>query len=143
MLTNLINYMLTFQGVSIICVAIVLWALISALTFDKHFKPLIADFENHLRELLKTEDKQHFAEFFSEQDEIFRASPLLKHSWQEFTEILIFPVTDRDEIKILNATQPDNFFNRQSLLEPRINLRFYNALPNLLTGGGILGTFVG
>lgn len=139
-----IDFMMTFEGASVICLIIVLWGGIAAYTFNRRIDPLLADFRAELNTLLSTaKDEEQFADYFSELDDSFRKSHLLKHSWREFTEILIFPITQDDEIKVLNATPPGSFFNRHTLLEPRINLRFYNAMPNLLTGAGILGTFLG
>ena len=67
--------------------------------------------------------------------------PLLGHSWHEFVETLIMP-RDGEHHRISNAVPAEDAFSRQSVLR-EVNLRFYASVPNMLTGLGILGTFIG
>jgi len=55
---------------------------------------------------------------------------------------LLFPGIEDDAERIRNTEKPTGFFNRNSLLGG-LNVRFYNALPNILTGSGIMFTFIG
>lgn len=68
---------------------------------------------------------------------------ILGHLWSEFDETLVKTKTEEGEEKVFNTIDANHFFNDNTLIEPRINLRFYNALPGYLTGLGILGTFLG
>ena len=133
-------------GIAVVVGAISLWAIWAARRFHEKFLPLTQDFHSCLAALKQTDNERQFAESFHELSEQFTSSVVLGHAWSEFTETLIFPDIDEeavDDIKIRNTAAPDSFFSRGNLLEPRVNLRFYSAMPNLLTGTGILGTFVG
>lgn len=92
--------------------------------------------------LVKFSDKipEGFEEF---NEEMLAKERDVSHLWSEFNETLVkFKGTDGGE-KVYNTIDSDHFFNQNSLVIPRLNLRFYNAVPGLLTGLGILGTFIG
>ncbi|WP_155984429.1 MULTISPECIES: anti-phage ZorAB system protein ZorA [unclassified Thioalkalivibrio] len=136
----------SLPGIAVISGAIILWAVIATFRFTSRIDPLTQDFRASIKVLEGAWGQAEFAQNFFDIDEAFRRSTLLRHAWSEFCETLIFPDdpdATSDQPIIKNTAPPDSYFNRQNLLEPRVNLRIYNALPNLLTGTGILGTFVG
>lgn len=65
---------------------------------------------------------------------------LFKKAWQEFKESLIIP--ERRKV-VYKTDEASLFFSEDRLLGQSLNLRFWNSLPALLVGLGILGTFVG
>ncbi len=80
----------------------------------------------------------------SELEEIFKHSdnffkPFSK-AWQEFRESLITP--DRREV-VYKTDEASLFFSEERLIGQYMNLRFWNSVPAILVGIGILGTFVG
>lgn len=134
------------EGIIVIAGVIALWAFLAAHRLGKRLRPLSEDLARCVDALKKTNTEREFAEHFHDLSEQFNESVVLRHAWSEFTETLIFPDIDQEDaqdIRIRNTTAPERFFNRANLLEPRVNLRFYSAMPNLLTGTGILGTFIG
>ena len=62
--------------------------------------------------------------------------------WKEFAETLVHPTPDSDE-PIRNPQAVSRYLNDTSIIFPKISFDFYRSVPNLLTGFGILGTFVG
>ena len=75
--------------------------------------------------------------------EKFSSKVKLTEAWQEFEDSLI--TRDRGENKSV-AYKTDEaalFFSEDRLLDQHLNLRFWNSVPALLVGFGILGTFVG
>jgi uncharacterized protein YukE len=76
----------------------------------------------------------------------------MKHSWNLFSNSLIRPSADsgdtekqkniRDK-RVLSTTGAETFFNEESIISPNLDQRLFNAIPNYLTGLGILGTFMG
>lgn len=90
-------------------------------------------------------NKLEFPEYYYELREWMNEDKYLKDSWREFEETLLLPGEDFDGDKevIMNTHLPAVYFNQKNLLLPNINLRYYNALPNILTGLGIVGTFIG
>ena len=62
--------------------------------------------------------------------------------WAEFVETLVLPAPDSD-LPIRNTVEVSRYLNDSTIIFPRISFSFYQSVPNLLTGLGILGTFVG
>ena len=74
--------------------------------------------------------------------EKFNRNKELADAWQEFEDSLI--TRDHNENQILYKTDEASlFFSEERLLEQHLNIRFWNSVPALLVGLGILGTFVG
>jgi len=74
----------------------------------------------------------------------------LAHLWSEYCETLhlpkgsLDPMTGVSKDAAYRATVPaEAFFNAQSVYEGRIHTEFFKHLPGLLTGLGIIGTFLG
>ena len=65
---------------------------------------------------------------------------LFKKAWQEFKESLVIP--ERRKV-VYKTDEASLFFSEDRLLGQSLNLRFWNSVPALLVGLGILGTFVG
>lgn len=65
------------------------------------------------------------------------------HFWQEFDETIIKTKDESDNFKIYNTVDAHQFFNFSSLVKTTIDIRYYNAIPGILTGLGLLGTFLG
>ena len=63
-------------------------------------------------------------------------------AWTEFAETLILPESESDD-PIRNTSEVSRYLNDATIISPRISSGFYQAVPNLLTGVGILGTFFG
>lgn len=121
---------------------IVLWAVIVFWRFKQRLRPLAKELAELHQLLVGTETPGDFAAKFSELNERFGSSRLLGSQWREFRETLLLPEGDESPV-ISNSVSAGAFFSRDDLLSPHLNLRLYNAFPNLLTGSGILGTFVG
>lgn len=107
-------------------------------------KPLKRDLGFAIESIEGTsEEPEQFALEFYDFNERNKNINRLKRIWQDYQETLVYP--SEYEVKpCICATAPaSEFFNQMSLLSDYVNLRFYNSLPNILTGLGILGTFVG
>ena len=63
-------------------------------------------------------------------------------AWTEFVETLILPGPESGD-PIRNTSEVSRYLNDATIVFPRISSGFYQAVPNLLTGFGILGTFLG
>lgn len=118
----------------LICLGIFLWKtilrsrLISNLVNEvsKHVKPAKPDILPQLKE------------------EFDRNSNELAEVWQEFQNSLITREPKENQQKIVYKTDEASiFFSEERLLGQYMNLRFWNSVPALLVGLGILGTFVG
>jgi hypothetical protein len=66
------------------------------------------------------------------------ANPLLKEKWGEYAATL-----DAGQGAVTGSLPAEEFFSEESLVAPNYRERLYAAIPNYLTGIGILGTFLG
>ena len=64
-------------------------------------------------------------------------------AWQEFEDSLITRQRDENQEVVYKTDEASYFFSEDRLLGQYMNLRFWNSIPAILVGLGILGTFVG
>lgn len=81
-----------------------------------------------------------FAKQFEEHDREF--SDDFGLPWMEFVETLILPAPGSDE-PIRNTREVSRDLNDQTIVFPKLSVGWHLSVPNLLTGIGILGTFIG
>ncbi len=62
--------------------------------------------------------------------------------WKAFVETLVRPAPGSND-PIRNTGEVSWYLNDATIIVPKIDFRWYESMPNLLTGGGILGTFLG
>ena len=84
--------------------------------------------------------RTRFAQAFEDYD--VKATDVLGLPWREFVERLILPAPGSPE-PIRNTREVSHDLNEQTIVFPRIEQRIFRSIPNLLTGIGILGTFLG
>ena len=63
-------------------------------------------------------------------------------AWKEFVETLVLPEPDSGD-PIRNTGEVSKYLNDATIIFPKVPFGFYHSVPNLLTGLGILGTFLG
>ncbi|MGF1692364.1 hypothetical protein [Photobacterium kagoshimensis] len=76
------------------------------------------------------------------------ATDCLKASWEEYQRSMQFPGVDYTLSKgqapaLRNTMQVKSLFNSSNIVESKLNVRMYTSTPNILTGLGLLFTFVG
>lgn len=145
-LSNVMNFITSTEFIFLYCGGIIAIAIWSAISFWLRFSPVNGSMHNALKQTNATpKNKLEFPEYYYELREWMNEDKYLKDSWREFEETLLLPGEDFDGDKevIMNTHLPAVYFNQKNLLLPNINLRYYNALPNILTGLGIVGTFIG
>ena len=86
------------------------------------------------------EVRKRFAEQFESYDR--RASAALHLPWDEFVERLILPEPGSGQ-PIRNTSDVAGDLNDQTIVFPQVHARLFHSIPNMLTGFGILGTFLG
>lgn len=119
--------------------------LIVLLQFYWKLKPLRKALNGVIKIVQSTGTMESFAGEFPDLDDRISMEPVLLHPWNEFKETLLFPGVELEsDLEQIHNTHPAGFFfSRESIIAPRLNLRFYNAFPGILTALGIMGTFVG
>ncbi|MDR1080776.1 MAG: hypothetical protein LBQ79_07395 [Deltaproteobacteria bacterium] len=93
------------------------------------------------RSIRRVPRTEHFANNFVGVSKSIERNALLREKWTEFRESLFMPEGGGTAVF---ASQPaEAFFSEDGFLLRHYNERFFSAVPNLLTGMGILGTFLG
>lgn len=103
--------------------------------------------------MLSSMDKKELSYRFQQLDEFMKNNSYTSTSWEDFKKALIFPeklYTASQQDKIANNYSPDIyltvdsafFFNEESLVHSKINYKFIQAMPTLLTGLGPFFTFL-
>ena len=74
-------------------------------------------------------------------EEIDNSNNRLQKLWKEFDESLI-KKSDDDKFIIRNSIDAEYFFNKNTMIS-NLGSKLFNAIPGMLLGIGLLGTFVG
>ncbi|MBL4236826.1 methyl-accepting chemotaxis protein [Vibrio fluvialis] len=113
--------------------------------FLKKCYSLKAQLQPVVDHLSRIEGMEQFPEEFYELEDTIANSPIMKNPWREFSEVLLRPGEHHltDSSVIVNTSRPQQFFSDQTIIRPHVNVRYFNSVPNKLTGLGILGTFLG
>ncbi len=127
---------------SVICAAIILWAFWEFRRLQRALDSIKLQLKQACDLITQYTSEKEFALNFQEFQTQIEQLSILKHAWNEFSETLL-PSVDEEPLVVYNTRSAAAFFHQEVILGTRINLRFYNAFPNFLTGAGILGTFIG
>lgn len=96
-----------------------------------------------MRAVGKEDTRGKFANGFARIDGEIAKNRALGDAWSEFTECLILPTDASPTKEVQNTRDPSSYFSAASIIDPKLNVRFYSSIPGHLTGLGILGTFLG
>ena len=102
--------------------------------------PLYRRLRNAKRELTDVNGALDFVDAFEGYNT--HVEKALGLPWTEFVETLLLPEPESGD-PIRNTGDVSRYLNDATIIFPNISTGFYQAVPNLLTGMGILGTFVG
>ncbi len=91
--------------------------------------------------LINEVTKDDFADKFEQINLAVQDIPVLKQQWYLFQQSLTH--TEVGAKQYFYSQAPAYFFNSQKIIAPRINLRFYQTVPNLLVQIGLFFTFLG
>jgi methyl-accepting chemotaxis protein len=128
------------------CGLIVSLFLLCIIRFYYLFNPIKKQMNAACLKLQESErNKLAFPAKFYEFKDWINNQKYLADAWREYEETLLIPGEDFEDEReiILNTHLTSVYFNQKSILWHHIDMRFYNAFPNILTGLGIVGTFVG
>ena len=134
------DFFLTDDFVWSYCGLIVAAALYWAGKLSYDARALHAKLRNANDELSVIDGKGDFAHAFEQYNSHARTAFGLP--WTEFVETLVLPAPGSGD-PIRNTSELSRYLNDTTIIFPRISFGFYQSVPNLLTGLGILGTFMG
>lgn len=125
--------------VIIICLIILGISIKELVDFSSKIKPLetglktFNDFLSHFDSELNRAQCQEISSFLNK-------GHFFENQWSEFSETII--LGNEDESTAYNTEQSENYFNKTSLLEYSIDTNHFTSIPGVLTGIGLLGTFI-
>ena len=122
------------------CGIIVAFAFSCAGALAWQARPLHRRLRRVCKRLEHVDGEQGFVSAFDEYNR--HAEEAFGLPWKEFVETLVLPEPDSGA-PIRNTGEVSRYLNDATIIFPRIPFGFYQAVPNLLTGVGILGTFLG
>jgi len=141
-MNNIADFVTSPPGVFLFCFGIILSTVYIYFNFLKEITPISEQLKKAVMIIGKLPSDEMFAIHFEEFEREIKKIPILKQVWYEFSETLIIDPQLSPPV-VLNTEAAEHFFTRNALIGNRLNLRFYSSFPNLLTGFGILGTFIG
>ena len=147
MLNNLdLSALVSTNSIYLYCGIILAIGALSYIRFSLLINPIIKELKDAISRINQSErDKTGFPEDYYQFKAWMEDTEYLDDSWREFEETLLIPGEDFDGERqvILNTHLTSVHFNQKNILWHKVNMRYYNALPNMLTGLGIVGTFIG
>ena len=135
-----LEFALTEGFVRWYCGVIIAFFLFFAGRLAWHAIPLYRGLRNVNKELKDVNGEQEFVDAFEKYDS--HVGQAFGLPWMEFVETLVRPEPESGD-PIRNTGEVSRYLNDATIIFPRISSGFYQAVPNLLTGMGILGTFLG
>ena len=140
---NIAEFIVSSNFVLIFCSSLVVIAIAVFLYFAIKTRPIKKHLKIALKKLQEMPPSENFFNEYKEFDAYISSNQILQHKWAEFKKSFIFPSPTGDNQAICNSEESAEYFNEGSIISGRVNLRFFTAFPNYLTGTGILGTFIG
>ena len=122
------------------CVLIFVFFGVCVVRLSVQSKSLGRKLREATKKLRGIEGEEGFVEHFEEYHQYVEKR--FGGVWQEFVEMLIMPPLGSSD-PIRNTSEVSKYLNDTTIIFPKVHLRFYHSLPNLLMGVGILGTFLG
>ena len=141
-LDHLAEVIISGWGVGGACAAIVGFALITAFCYFRRTRPFISELGASIARIRELADPTDFAVNFKKFSDWMSDQPMMGHFWSEFNETLV-QIPPPQQPVVANSDEAACCFNEANLLTQHLNLRFFAAIPNYLTGFGITGTFIG
>ncbi len=122
------------------CLAIFGFLATIVFRLGREVRPLKARLKGWSDRISRLDGEEDFAQQFETYHSGMRQD--FGTPWEEFVETLVLPVPQSGE-PIRNTRQVSRYLNDSTIIFPRLSFDFYRSVPNLLTGLGILGTFIG
>lgn len=140
-LGNVLLWLVTSNATYVLCGAILTVALVWGVYAQLRIWRARQSLKETVASLSIIKSERDFTAAFEGFNEKLSYHPLLGHAWTEFADTLILPTEPSDVCR--NSEAPELFFNAETVAAAAVNLRLLHAMPNYLTGFGILGTFIG
>lgn len=135
----LFEFLVSEWGAFVISLAIAGVGVWRLLRFSRAVAQCRNEVERATSSLMSLEPGRIYDEFENISSDL-RALHAIGPIWERYTSALIW---DHEEKRVWSTVDPSLLWDGELLLESYVNLRCHRGVPNLLTGLGLLGTFIG
>ena len=133
--------LLSYDFVIVACIAILMYMVYGWQQIVRKARPLKMRFKTLTAKLRRIDGPRAFTQAFEEYNR--EADTTIGLPWREFVDTLVIPDPDDADGIIRNTADGSKYLNDNTIIFPELSLKTYQALPNRLTGMGILATFLG
>ncbi|AKU92633.1 putative membrane protein [Vulgatibacter incomptus] len=143
-MTEIAKLLTSTESVWVSCLFIVAVGVVPFLMMWGKLRSVRVDAEKGIGTLATADGKSAFRANYEDHDARFLENRVLGKTWREYRRTFEFPASlGGAAAPVRTPLEASAFFQAERLMADRLNLRRYGAVPNILTGLGILGTFVG
>ena len=122
----------SLEGVCLFCFSIIFVTItVYLFGFRRKASALIRNLKRAIKSLKQASGPDSFATKFTKLDEDFCNNQDIGHCWREFKETLVMPSVTAADPVICNTEESVCFFNENTVITNRINLKFYMKLSQL------------
>ena len=136
-----VQALLSYEFIVAACVIIASYMVYGWVQIVRKARPLKTKLTTLTSKLRGMDGPRAFTEAFEEYNE--EANATIGLPWREFVDTLVIPDTDDGNGIIQNTADGSKYLNDNTIIFPELSLKTYQAVPNRLTGMGILATFLG
>jgi hypothetical protein len=123
--------------------AVVLVALFVATWFILSLWPFRRELDFARRRLESIPGPAEFATEFDEVSEEFKKTRYVGSEWEQFEKTLVLPGSGRRRVEAIRSTRrAADALTLEALVKGKVNLAFFESVPNLFVGFGLLLTFL-
>ena len=133
--------LLSYEFIIVACTAILTYMVYGWQQIVRKARPLKMKFRTLTAKLRSIDGPRAFTQAFEEYNR--EADTTIGLPWREFVDTLVIPDPDDADGIIRNTADGSKYLNDNTIIFPELSLKTYQALPNRLTGMGILATFLG
>lgn len=128
--------------VALLIGVILIFFLYQVFTLFYGSRPINKDLNDGLQKLSKYDTESLSAQQFQEINDEFGTIGILSEQWHEFSETVVSIKDNEGNDHIYNTEQVDGYINCETVVSANIHSSWYNSVPGILTGIGLLGTFI-
>ena len=124
-------------GIILITFAVLMWMVVKVWWVRRPLTMVATELQN-----LRHQQSVLDAEGLNRLDGLFGKVESLTQTWEEFRETVLVNEDSPGRIRVYNTRPAEEFFTEDNLINQRINLSFYSSFPGIVTGIGLLLTFL-
>lgn len=139
---SLVSFFASSYGTYSMVLAIATFGLYAYIDFLRKSGAILRAVTNFTNAVRHIDPSNFHAEYHELDESVGQRNQWFRSFWIEYSRNFHKP-PDKPGQKLYSTADPRVYFNETSVVFPRLNVRWWNAVPGLLIAAGIFGTFVG